>query len=54
MGYMTEDFARLQTRKFTVYYKDKREVQDEQERARQLHEHQVRQANANKKKTKKA
>lgn len=48
--YMTKEFARTQTRKFTVYFNDKEE-QDKAERARQLQEHKNREAN--KKKAKK-
>lgn len=47
-GYMTEEFARQQTRKFNVYINDKEEA-DKQERARQLEEHKIRVANAKKK-----
>lgn len=52
MGYMTKEFAALQTRTFNVYCNDKEEA-DKAERARQLQEHKNRVANASKKKSKK-
>lgn len=48
--YMTDDFAKLQTRRFGVYYIDKQQLD---ERARQQQEHLVRVANK-KKRTKRA
>ena len=41
MGYMTQDFAKKQTRTFNVYFDDKMK-KDAEERKRQQIEHEVR------------